>query len=854
MRTTEAKYARLGTRLLGTIGVLVVASLGSATASLAATCPNQTIREQQGSTYLPDCRGYELASPVLKNGQEVEPKGVEVVQLPFRASDTGAAVAYEATGGLPGSASAGLYTQYLARGGALGSLWQNLSLNPDNTFAPLTYPGPSAAGEFEYYAPNLSCGVMSTRLPLAIHAGEPTPQLPPGETAEEGARNIYEWDAADDSYHLVTNVKPENLAEITQFSSNVYTVAGASAGCARIIFESEHRFKGAPVNTLYEWNGSGLEVASRVPDGKGGEVDVEVVPVLRGERNSTFNEISNDGSRVFFTASAAAGVDAGKRAIFVRQGGTTTEVSAPQGGTALEDTGAKFQAASSDGERVFFTANYGLAKTSSVGTPPVTLCQLGNGTGCDLYEYNVETKSLTDLSADNEAETGDTQGANVRGVLGISEEGDYVYFSASGQLVPGAGTTQAKNEETEVENEKGEKVNSLANGSANVYVYHAGLSYVSTIGATEAGRAASAIEFEREVDAISSGGTGHGMTSLVARVSPSGSHLLFATRLKVKEVGGTEYDNEDQNVPGQLDWEQYQYSLASGTVTCVSCNPNRSIRPVQAPGTVTGPNGPFKEVRNGAIRRNLSDSGRVVFDSFAPLLSPATNRTANVVDAYEWEPGGVGDCPSGAPAGCVSLLDSGTDPFPTYVEDASIDGEHAYISTHEALAPQDKDGLRDLYDVRVDGGIFDAPAPPACLGEDCQGPPGGGLGGSPHASESGAGGGNPPLVTPPGTGTTPGEQGVKGFTKRVVKGSSVTVTVTAPGAGRISASGKGLKTAKMSVAKAGSYKLKVALTAKEKKLLSGKRKHKRGVTLKVRISFAPTTGKASAISATVTFK
>lgn len=36
-----------------------------------STCPNQAIRAQQDSTYLPDCRAYEMVSPVDKNGLEV---------------------------------------------------------------------------------------------------------------------------------------------------------------------------------------------------------------------------------------------------------------------------------------------------------------------------------------------------------------------------------------------------------------------------------------------------------------------------------------------------------------------------------------------------------------------------------------------------------------------------------------------------------------------------------------------------------------------------------------------------------------------------------------------------------------
>ncbi len=66
----------------------------------------------------------------------------------------------------------------------------------------------------------------------------------------------------------------------------------------------------------------------------------------------------------------------------------------------------------------------------------------------------------------------------------------------------------------------------------------------------------------------------------VSRVSPDGNYLLFATNLKVRESDGEEYENRDQ-VTNEPDYEYYEYSLASVSVTCVSCNPDRAERPIQ---------------------------------------------------------------------------------------------------------------------------------------------------------------------------------------------------------------------------------------------------------------------------------
>jgi hypothetical protein len=954
MSSLSRKFSspRLAIRLLATAGVLASAALGAPATSVAAECPNQSLREQQAYNYLPDCRGLELASPVLKNGEEVETKGILSTVLPFAAAANGPAVAYLASGGLPGTESAGLYTQYLALGGALQQPWQNVSLNPDAKLAVIEGVGPRSTGEFEYYAPDMSCGVVSSRLPI---------ELPSGEAPGEFIKNLYRWDAADKTYHLLTNARPSFVETDTevQESSETLELDGATPDCSHVIFESKSDvYAGGPLGALYKADGTGVEIASVLPNGTHVAVSARIG---RGEHGSNIGAISEDGSRVFFTALVEAGAqDQFRPGIFMREGGTTIEVSKPQGGPAAQDTGAKFEAASSDGSRVFFIANYGLTATSSSGTEALTQCETANGNGCDLYEYDVESKVLTDLSVDVEASTGDKKGASVPSVVGLSPDGSDVYFTSTGQLVPGKGNTQVKNETVSAKafgeigllnfnlirtvavaagtegnsivvkflggesktlgvttagktitvqlatdasstvTSTGEQVIAAINaepaaaklvladnglggtggsgsalvgeyqltgggppipeaevtrGEVNLYHHSGGTnSYVSTIGAVEAGHSPNGKESEPEIDTVASGGEGHGLKFLTARVSTSGDFLLFATRVKVKEFDGTEYNNEDQKAAGHFDWIQYEYSAASGQVTCVSCNPNRSVRPLEFEAAVKGPFtplAPFVETRNGAMQRFLSDDGRVFFNSYAPLVAQATNSNVNV---YEWKPAGLGDCPAANLAGCVAILDSGTDTFPTYVEAASADGSHAYITTHEALVPQDIDGLRDLYDVRVDGGI---PAPPGaleCSGEECQGPAGGGLAGTGHASENSIAGNLPPgtvVITPP-TGGTLG--GVKGFTKRMVKGSSVMVTVVAPSAGRVSASGKGLKTAKMSVSKAGSFKLKVALTAKEKKLLAAKRKHKKGVTLTVRISFAPTSGKASTASAKVTFK
>ena len=98
--------------------------------------------------------------------------------------------------------------------------------------------------------------------------------------------------------------------------------------------------------------------------------------------------------------------------------------------------------------------------------------------------------------------------------------------------------------------------------------------------------------------------------------------------------------------------------------------------------------------------------------------------------------------------------------------------------------------------------------------------------------------------------------GVAGFTtakvkikKHSVKGSTLTLVVVAPSAGRIAVGGSGLHTLKKSLSKLGTYKLKVKLGPKGKAAVA----HKHLLKVHVRVSFAPTHGRASSAAVTVKF-
>jgi WD40-like Beta Propeller Repeat len=341
--------------------------------------------------------------------------------------------------------------------------------------------------------------------------------------------------------------------------------------------------------------------------------------------------------------------------------------------------------------------------------------------GNDLYRYDVKSGDLTDIAVD----TDDENGADVQGVLGISDDGSYVYFAANGDLDREAGPATPGDCQWSVGNDLD------SSGRCSLYLAHG-----------------DAIEFIAPLDA--SGGSSGGSDALnwlprgvggqlhkTSRVAPDGQTLIFSSKRRL-----TSYENEGKT-------ELYRYRVGEPGLHCITCNPTGE--PPRGKGWTLG-NINFPALNPSVqpasvLSRNLSvDGNRVFFESTEVLVSTDLNgvpanpgedgcpfstiddtnhfRYPICKDVYEWEAQGTGSCTAAQAhdGGCLYLLSSGTSDQPSFFLDASTDGSNAFLITRSPLVGQDGDQLYDVYDARVGGGLKSQNESPhvPCESEGCK--------------------------------------------------------------------------------------------------------------------------------------
>jgi hypothetical protein len=717
-------------------GLLLALCGAAAPAWGSSSCPNEALRTGPGAN-LPDCRAYELVSPPNKNGGQVDGGLVlESEPAPDQAAADGEAATYGAqTTFTEADPESSLNTtQYLSVRGADG--WTTRAITPRQALpgGELDKGQGSVTWDLSQgFSENLKFGYLVAEDPPLV-AGAPLDFY-----------NPYLQDESDGGYALLSSVTP--LVQSPGFADGgqgfVAEYAGMSADGSHVIFEANDALTPATADApaavpgktnLYEWvEGRGLELVSMLPDGEAvaGGVHVQAAHELgfggptdeneQGVHSNYSRAISLDGTRVFWSGGGSyeegIGAPEAGRQVYMHEitagGARTVEVSAsqktngsgPGGGDPHGPLPARYWTASADGSLVYFTSCQQLTNDSTAefyeagdGEQCMRESQHANSSfGQDLYQYNANTGVLSDLTVDHNA--GET--ANVKGVIGASEDGSYVYFVATGKLAEGATVTPE---------------------TANLYLWHDGTTtFIASLG-TQDGNGTP--EEPRAWD--------EGLIVRTSRVSPDGQFLAFESTRPL-----TAYDNA-------ATMEVYEYDAATNKLVCASCNPT-GLPPVggsSIPRTIGRPS--VTGWQSSTVQqRYLLDDGRLFFNSGDALLAQASDGQQNV---YEYEPDALGSCHSAG--GCIYLISSGTSSGPSQFMDASTDGSNVFFTTSQQLVAQDGDEVLDLYDARVDGGFSAAVSPP-CGGEACRPPvtPAPAIYGAP-TSATFVGAGNPPAVEP----------------------------------------------------------------------------------------------------------
>jgi hypothetical protein len=359
-----------------------------------------------------------------------------------------------------------------------------------------------------------------------------------------------------------------------------------------------------------------------------------------------------------------------------------------------------YRAISEDGSRIFWTGTSGQTYVRENGTVTRAIPDLGGSyviASTDGTKVVLSDGHLVDVAADPMTEVDLTQGkGGFLGVAGESESLSSIYF------VDEAVLDEAPSSQGAV----------AAAGEPNLYVYRSGaVKFIATVLASDDTSAGTV-----------GGGGGHGLwdpspSRRRGEASPDGDWFAFLSGAPL-----TGYDNDckacAQNSVGSPvggpQNEAFLYDLATGVLSCASCNPTGeeplggSNLPVIGQPAAQDPQQP----------KYLNDEGRLVFDSRDSLVSRDTN--AGIEDVYEWEPDGVGTCAK--TAGCVGLLSGGRDPDDSNFLAMDTSGKNIFFTTRQQISPLDHDDFYDLYDAR-EGGGFPAQASAGvkeCEGEACQ--------------------------------------------------------------------------------------------------------------------------------------
>ncbi len=629
-------------------------------------CPNQQFRVG-ASAHLPDCRAYEMVSPIEKNNTDIARLlngGVNTFAQLNQSATSGEKLAYTTLQGFGDTEGTPYVSQYIAA--RTGDGWSSSSIVPPQG---ISRQPPTRRIDLEYQ-------VFSDDLCQSLLNHYTDPPLAPGAT--EGVPNVYRrTNCGQPQYETVSTATPGN-----EFPA---LIQGLSADARCAVYSPDE-----PIG-LYENCAGQIHQVNILPNGEASIIATAGTSPSGGQEltlreGSYQGAVSADGSRIYWTPGFE-----GSTPLYLRENtqapqsalGPANECLEPEKACTIpvsdESARAYFWGASPDGARAFYTV------------------ETGGERGRELYEFDLDAQTSTLVAG------------KVSGVMGVNQEATRIYFVSREEL-SGNGVAGKPNlylfDETKSGSAQHQFVGTVSEDDAlfsefkrvslaDRRPFHRvarlspdGLHAVFSAYAPLTGYDnTDAVSGERDFEVFAFDAQGNG--------GEGSLHCISCNPTGQRPVGrNMEVEGASPSIPN---W---------------------------AAAFIPGQDTSFY-----ASRAVSEDGSHVFFNSYDSLLPADTNGKEDVYEWQA--PGaeaGPGKCTeesasySSANGGCLSLISSGESPSDSEFLDASPTGRDVFFTTAASLLPQDP-GLVDIYDARVGGGF---PPPPsraaACEGEACQGP------------------------------------------------------------------------------------------------------------------------------------
>ena len=370
-------------------------------------CLNGGSRTGPGA-HLPDCRAYEMVSPLDKEGGDAALWIGKNAQFPLaferhQAAISGERFTYSSAYPFAEPDSAPYVSQYLA--GRTSTGWSSESISPPRSEIPIQVDNFEA--EFQAFSDDLCTAWLWNN--------SVTPLVPDGVM---GFPNLYRRGncATPPTYTTLTTKEPPFR---TPDKYVRLVTAGTSADGTHAAFTANDKLtEDAPKlpdpfeELLYERPPEGTtRFVCILPSGK----PIKEACGAGVTRASTRNAVSADGSRIFWTAYAGVpnfgNAPGTPGQLFVRIDGTETR----KVSTAVAPDPAWYWTAADDGSKVIFSFDSGAHKD-------------------ELYEFDVDAEEATLIAK------------GVEGPMGASEDASRLYFASTEDLDGGGpGTSGAHN-------------------------------------------------------------------------------------------------------------------------------------------------------------------------------------------------------------------------------------------------------------------------------------------------------------------------------------------------------------------------------------------------------------------------